>query len=94
LSATDALPSPVAIGQPLTKLGGTVLKSIAAPYPKRHWLFCFWAKEFWQINMINKNGNLVIFILSLNLIQISDGYIHVFLKIMVDYLMLKITFKK
>jgi hypothetical protein len=25
LSATDALPSPVAIGQPVTKLGGTVL---------------------------------------------------------------------
>jgi hypothetical protein len=57
-------------------------------------LACFWAKEFWQINMKNKNGNLVIFILSLNLIQISDGYIHVFLKIMVDYLMVKITFKE
>jgi hypothetical protein len=30
--------------QPVTKLGGTVLKSIAPAVPKRHWLFCFWAK--------------------------------------------------
>jgi hypothetical protein len=29
--------------------GGIVLKSIEAPNPNRHWLFCFWAKALLHI---------------------------------------------